>query len=136
MKTLANCTPREFLVQTNRIRIAVEKWLNDTKILEIRERRPELPELKKPKNKEELEVNKELSDKALAEQIRKNAFDMLGAMLDDNLDETLTLLALVCFIEPEDIDKYTMSELLGGITEVLNDESVIGFFVSLVKLAG
>ena len=136
MKTLANCTPREFLIQTNRIRIAVEKWLNDTKILEIRERRPELPELKKPKNKEELEANKELSDKALAEQIRKNAFDMLGAMLDDNLDETLTLLALVCFIEPEDIDKYTMSELLGGITDVLNDESVIGFFVSLVKLAG
>ena len=134
MKTLANCNPREFLVQTNRIRVAVEKWLTDTKILEIRERMPELPKLAKPKDKEELEKNKELSDKALREQIRKNAFDMIGAMLDDHLEETLEIIALVCFIEVEDIEKYTMSQLLGGLNEVLNDESVIGFFASLVRL--
>ena len=136
MKTLANCTPREFLKQTNRIRMAVEKWLTDTKILEIRSRVPDFPEPTKPKDKEELEKGAEERKKAVAEQIRKNTFDMLEAMLDTNLEETLEVLALICFIEPEEIDNYTMSQLLGGLNDVMNDESVIGFFASLVKLAG
>ena len=44
MKTFATCNPVEFLVQTNKIRRSVEKWLTLTRIREIRKRLPELPE--------------------------------------------------------------------------------------------
>ena len=36
MKNLANCKPSEFLVQTNKIRKSVEKWLKITDIMNIR----------------------------------------------------------------------------------------------------
>ena len=42
VKTLANCTDVEFLRQTNKIRKAVEKWLTDTDIANIRKRMPKL----------------------------------------------------------------------------------------------
>ena len=38
MKNIANCTPREFLRQTNKIRKAVSNWLTLTKVMDIRER--------------------------------------------------------------------------------------------------
>ncbi len=40
IKTLSNCKPSEFLKQTNRIRKAVERWLTDTDIANIRKRQP------------------------------------------------------------------------------------------------
>lgn len=134
MKTLANCTPREFLKQTNRIRKVAEKWLTDTKILEIRKRMPELTEPKKPTSKEELAESVEERKAAFAEQARKNVFDMLEAMLEQYADETLELMALVCFIEPEEIDNHTMSEMFTAISEVMDDEGVVNFFGSLVRL--
>lgn len=134
MKTLANCTPREFLKQTNRIRIAADEWLTATKILEIRQRMPELPEARKPDSKEELKEDIEARRKAFADQMRNNTFAMLEAMLDTNADKTEELLALVCFVEPKDADKYTMSEYLACIGELLTDAGVLSFFDSLVKL--
>ena len=41
-KNLANCTPEEFLVQSNKIRKAVENWLKVTDIMEIRKNVPKL----------------------------------------------------------------------------------------------
>lgn len=134
MKTLANCTPREFLKQTNRIRIAADEWLTATKILEIRQRMPELPEAKKPDSKEELKEDIEARRKAFADQMRNNTFAMLEAMLDTNADKTEELLALVCFVEPKDADKHTMSEYLACLGELLTDAGVLSFFDSLVKL--
>lgn len=134
MKTLANCTPREFLKQTNRIRIAADEWLTATKILEIRQRMPELPEATKPDSKEELKENIEARRKAFADQMRDNTFAMLEAMLDTNADKTEELLCLVCFVEPKDADKHTMSEYLACLGELLTDAGVLSFFDSLVKL--
>lgn len=134
MKTLANCTPREFLKQTNRIRIAADEWLTATKILEIRQRMPELPEATKLDSKEELKENIEARRKAFADQMRDNTFAMLEAMLDTNADKTEELLCLVCFVEPKDADKHTMSEYLACLGELLTDAGVLSFFDSLVKL--
>lgn len=134
MKTLANCTPREFLKQTNRIRISAEKWLTATKILEIRKRMPELPAPTETKDKAELQKAIEERKEAFAKQTRENLFAMLEAMLETNADETLELLALCCFVEPEDVDNHTMSEYLVSIGELLNDAGVISFFDSLVRL--
>ena len=134
MKTLANCTPREFLKQTNRIRISAEKWLTATKILEIRRRMPELPAPVETKDRADLQKAIEERKEAFAKQTRENLFAMLEAMLETNAEETLELLALCCFVEPEDVDNHTMSEYLVSIGELLNDVGVISFFDSLVRL--
>lgn len=134
MKTLANCTPREFLSQTNRIRKSAEKWLKDTKILDIRKRMPKIASPTKPSSAEELAKSIEERNAAFAEQLRENVFAMLKAMLDEYADETLELMALVCFIEPEDIDNYTMSQLFNALSEVMDDEGVVNFFGSLARL--
>ena len=134
MKTLANCTPREFLKQTNRIRISAQKWLTATKILEIRKRMPEVPAPTESKDKAELQKAIEERKEAFANQMRENFFAMLEAMFDTNADATLELLALCCFVEPEHVDDHTMSEYLVCIGELISDAGVVSFFDSLVKL--
>ena len=124
MKTLANCTPREFLTQTSKIRKSVEKWLTLTKILEIRKNQPEV----------EAAASEEVRKAALEKQVRLNLSSMLDAILDEYPEETAELLGLLCFIEPEDLDNHSMSELLANVTEILNSEEVLSFFISLAQL--
>lgn len=125
MKTLANCNPREFLVQTNKIRKSVVKWLDETKILEIRANKPQFTEGATEKEKKT----------ATIEQIKTNLSEMLDAMLDEHPEETAELLGLLCFIEPSDLDNHTMPELLNAFTEIINCPEIIGFFTSLMQLA-
>ena len=124
MKTLANCSPREFLVQSNRIRKAVSKWLTLTKLLEIRKNLPKLPE----------NATQEEREAAAAEQIQSNARAMLDSILDEHPEETAELLGLLCFVEPEDLDNHPMTEFFGAISEILNSKEIIDFFTSLVNL--
>lgn len=124
MKNLANCKPSEFLCQTNKIRKSVSKWLSLTKVMEIRKNLPTL----KP------EMSKEEREKAISEQVRINVNDMLDSILDEYPEETLELLAHVCFVDPKDVDNHPMSEYIQSINELINDEAVIGFFTSLVQL--
>lgn len=125
MKTLANCSPREFLVQTNKIRKSVVKWLDETKILEIRANKPHFTE----------GATEEEKKTATIEQIKTNLSEMLDAMLDEHPEETAELLGLLCFIEPSDLDNHTMPELLNAFTEIINCPEIIGFFTSLMQLA-
>ena len=124
MKTLATCDPVEFLVQTNKIRRSVEKWLTLTQIREIRKRLPELPE----------DASDEDRKAAMREQVKKNAWAILDAMLEDHPRETAELLGLLCFVEPEDLKNHRMTEFLAALSELINDREVIGFFTSLVQL--
>ena len=88
MKNLANCKPTEFLKQTNRIRKVAEKWIGDTGILDIRKNKPVFPE----------NATEEEKTKLLQEQVKKNLSDMLDAILDKHPEETLELMALLCFV--------------------------------------
>lgn len=124
MKNLANCTPREFLRQTGRIKKHVQDWLTLTGIMEIRKRLPKLP----------VDVSVEDRRKAMAEQSKANLSAMFDAICEEHPDESAELLGMLCFIEPEDIDKYKMSDLLGAFSELLNCEEVIDFFTSLIRL--
>jgi hypothetical protein len=124
MKTLANCSPREFLVQTNRIRKSVAKWLTLTKVFELRKRMPKLP----------ANATREEREAAAAEQIQANARAMLDAILDEHPEETAELLGLLCFVEPEDLDNHSMTEFFGAIADILNSKEIIDFFTSLVNL--
>ena len=134
MKTLVNCTPEEFLVQTNKIRKSVWKWLTDTDVLNIRRRMPEYEKADTNASIEDrkkvLEHNKELE----RQQTKENLSAILDAMLEDHPKETLEVIALCCFIEPKDINNYAVRDILTSIAELLNDEVVISFFTSLARL--
>lgn len=125
MKNLANCTIREFIAQTNRIRHAAERWLNLTQVLEIRANLP-----KADPNATEAEKRR-----ALEAQIKKNGRAMLDAVLEKHAEETAELLGLMCFIEPDDLDNHSMRELLGAFAEMIGCREVVDFFISLARLA-
>lgn len=124
LKSLASCTPREFLKQTNRIRKLAEKWLAETKILEIRKTQPEYPE----------GASEEVKDQILQAQIKQNLTRMFDAILEDNSEDTLELLGLICFIEPEEIDDHPMEEYIETISGIISNRAVLGFFTSLARL--
>ena len=134
MKNLANCKPSEFMKQTNRIRKATEKWLGNTKILEIRKNLPEIELPPLDASAEEKARIMAENDKKREEQVRKNLSKMLDAIMDDYPQETLDLMALLCFVEPENVDDHEMSEYIEAITEMLSNKAVLGFFTSLARV--
>lgn len=133
MKNLANCKPSEFLAQTFKIKKSVKEWIDVTEILKIRQNKPELIPLDGLDDKEKEEAIK-ANNKATSEQMKENISAVLDKMLDENAEKTLEVLALCCFVEPEHVDDYPMSEYLKNITELFNDESVMSFFTSLAQL--
>lgn len=124
MKNLANCKPSEFLKQTNRIRKSVSKWLTDTDIINIRKRTPNIPD----------DATDEERKKAIERQAKENLNSLLDAILEEHPDETLELLALLCFVEPKDVDNYEMTEYLESFNELINNKAVLSFFMSLTQL--
>lgn len=134
MKTLVTCTPTEFLQQTNKLRKLISKWLSDTGILEIRKH---LPELKVAPDgatsKEKREVGEE-NKRRLAEQSKKNLEEIFDAVLEKYPEQTLEIMAVCCFVEPEDLNNHRMDEYLGAMAELISNQSVISFFSSLVQL--
>lgn len=123
MKTLATCKPSEFLRQTNLIRKSVANWLELTNIMNIRKRKPEL---------EGLDKDERIA--AMERQAKENLDDILNALLEEYPDETLSILALVCFVDPADVDDHTVAEYLDAISEIISNKSVLNFFVSLARL--
>lgn len=134
MKNLANCKPTEFLKQTNRIRKSVEKWLTVTEISRIRKQVPELKHIDIDMTVEEKAELQAENRKRIEAQTLNNAMEILDAVMDKHPCETLELLALLCFVEPEDVDKHTVSEYLEAFTELIADKAVINFFTSLARL--
>ena len=133
MKNLANCKPSEFLKQTVRIKKSAEKWMDATQIMKIRETVPDMKFVDEDMDDEE--KNRILAEnrKARKKQQRKNLSKIFDAMMDDNAEGTLELLALVCFVEPENVDDHTIDEYLQAVSEMLSNEAVVGFFTSLAK---
>lgn len=123
-KNLANCLPVEFLKQTNRIKKAVEKWIKVTEMSEIRKRIPDLTGVT-DKN-ERIEI------------VRQKAMENLSLILDNALEkhpeETMEVIALCCFVEPENINDHPMSYYMKSVAEMIGDEGVLSFFISLSKL--
>ena len=124
IKTLANCSPREFLVQTNKIRRKASEWLTLTQILEIRKRAPVLTD----------DMTDEEKAAAARAKATENIMAMLDSALEEHPDETAELLGMLCFIEPEDLENHTMLEFLTPATELISNPEVVGFFMSLARL--
>lgn len=134
MKNLANCTPVEFLKQTNKIRHSVETWIRDTGILDIRKQTPTLVEIKDSMTDDERKAAESENADRMKKQLRKNVSDMLDKALDENAEKTIEVLALMCFIDPKDANTVKPTEYLKAATEILQDEDVLDFFTSLMRL--
>lgn len=134
MNNLAKCKPSEFMRQTLRIRKAVANWVDLTNITKIRKKVPALKPITKDMDDATLAAVQEENRKLLAEQADKNFSAILDSILEDHPDETIELLALLCFVEPADVDDYTMEEYLESLTEMMSNKAVIGFFTSLLQL--
>lgn len=134
MKNLANCKPTEFMVQANKIRKAVEKWLTVTELREIRSTQPVLETVPVGVSDEERERIFKANKEKQEEQAKQNLSAMLDSILEKHPQETLEVLALISFIEPKDIDNYSVSDYLGSFNEVINDKNVISFFTSLMSM--
>ena len=123
-KNLVNCSPREFFKQTNKIRKAAANWLTVTKIMEIRKHLPTIDD----------NATEDERRAAMSHQIKRNAGEILDAVLDSHPDETAELLGRCCFIDPDDLDNHSMGELLGSVGEMLGSREVVDFFISLARL--
>ena len=124
MKNLANCKPSEFLAQSNKIRKAVSEWLTLTDILNIRQQKPKF----------EIDMTDEERERLTAEQVQKNLNEMLDQILEEHAEETLNVLALMCFVDPKDVDEHPMDEYIEAFNELISNQTVINFFVSLARL--
>lgn len=124
-KNLANCTPKEFMVQTRLIKHSVEKWLTDTDIMNIRKTLPDLPD----------DLDDEEKKKRMEQQAKENLSKMFDAIAEEHPDETVELLGLLCFVPLDETNDHPMSFYFESITELLNDQSVWSFFSSLVMAA-
>lgn len=135
MKNLANCKPSEFLRQTNKIKKAVERWLTDTDILNIRKTAPDIIIVDETASETEQEKVRAANREKAKAQAKANLSRMVDAIAEEHPDETLELLALLCFVEPEHVDDYPMTEYLASIADMMTNEAVISFFTSLARLA-
>lgn len=123
-KNLANCTPKEFMVQTRLIKHHLEKWLKETDIMNIRKSLPEVPE----------NVTDDERDELMRKQAQANLSAMFDAIFDEHPDETIELLALFCFVPLSELDAHPMTYYMESITEMMREKEVWDFFGSLAVL--
>lgn len=123
MKHLANCSPREFMVQTCKMRGAMEKWLETTGMSEIRKHKPD--------GFEEMDAKEKAA--AIQEQGARNMGDMLWAAMEKDPDGTLEVLGLLTFSDPDAEDAPPMSEYLQACLEMLENDAVRNFFMLCMK---
>lgn len=136
-KNLVTCKPTEFLRQTNRIRKSVEKWLKAIEFDAIRKRKVEgLETITKDMTQEEVDGIRKRNAERFRKQSTKNAHDLVEAAMEKCPDETLEVLALACFVEPEHIDDHKISYYLANLSDILADKDVLSFFTSLAQLEG
>jgi len=134
MKNLATCTPSEFIAQTAKIKNAVANWLDVTQINKIR---AQVPAYKvAPKNATAEQKAEVIRENALIkkEQAISNLNEIFEQVLVEHPTETLEVLALVCFVEPEDVDNHTMDEYLDCVMQMAQNKSVLSFFSLLAQI--
>lgn len=134
IKTLANCSEIEFLRQTNRIRKAVQDWLTVTDVLNIRKNVPDLKKVPANASDEDREKILIENKKIQLDQAKKNIDAMLDAALEEHPEETVKIMKLCCFVEADDTSKH-IGYYMAAFTEMMGDEDVINFFISLISLA-
>lgn len=134
IKTLANCSDEEGLVQMYLIAEDIEKWIKVTDILSIRKKIPKLDDIPEDIDEQKKASIKEKNDKKLMEQGKKNMMEMFKVALKEHPKETARIMRLCCFTDPED-NSHSIFYYMRGFTEMLQDENVVVSFLSLPNMA-
>lgn len=134
MKNLATCKPTEFIAQTAKIKDAVKGWLNVTEIMEIRRKAPKYDAIPAGATAEEKAEIIKSNAKKQRDQSAENLSEMIDKMLVEHPQETLNVLALCCFVEPDHVDDHTVDEYFECILELIQSKSVMNFFTLLAQL--
>lgn len=134
MKNLATCKPTEFVAQTAKIKDAVANWMEIIDFVGIRAKRPAYIMIPKDATAEEIKGINAQNATIRKKQALNNISELLDNMLAKHPKETLDVLALCCFIEPEHVDDYTIDEYMNCIMDMMESQSVIRFFKLLAQL--
>ncbi|MDE5582472.1 MAG: hypothetical protein K2J36_02340 [Ruminococcus sp.] len=113
MKTLANCTPKEFAVQTLKIADRVKKYYGGIERI-----------------KEKFSGNKNTDS--------ENIFEILKYICNDNIEETMSLCGELCFMDGEkfaNLDPLNDDEDgIEALVTIFNSKRVISFFTTALGL--
>lgn len=134
MKNLANCKPSEFLAQTYKMKGRVEKFFREIEFGKIRAQVPEIVPVPSGASEEEVEKITAENKRRMRSKGLENAMQVLDAALSTNAEDTLALLAMSCFVEPENVDDHPIGFYLEAFSEIMSDSAVISFFTSLAQL--
>ena len=135
MKNLANCTPTEFVKQTYLIKKDLEKWMEHTNIKSIRAKAPDgIEQIPADVTVEEKAAIIKRNGERVKAQGMKNLSEILDKALGEYPEETIRLLALFCFVDPAHVDDHPISEYIKCVSELIQDEAVVGFFTSFYQL--
>lgn len=129
-KTLLTCSPREFLVQTNRMKKAVEKWATLTDIKNLINRKAEGIEALTGDADKDTEIKARNTEKASKQGII-NLSAIMDAALEQYTDETLEIIALMFFMTPAELDEIQSRDMMRELNALLSDEVIADFFTSL-----
>ena len=121
MKTLMDCTNTEFLVQANKIKGDVEKFLRATNITEIRRQRIVL-------SGNETEEEKKAAEK---QHIEKVWDDIFKATVIENTEMTMDIISKMCFTTVEDLEKLSPTEITNLAILLLGNQRINDFFSAL-----
>lgn len=134
MKNLATCKPSEFVAQTAKIKGAVANWVEVIDLMAIRATQPPYEAIPLDSTPEQRAAIIKKNGELQKEQTMKNLNKILDNMLVSHPKETLDVLALCCFVEPERVDDYTIDEYMNCIMEMMQNKSVMNFFSLLAQM--
>lgn len=113
MKTLANCTPMEFAVQTCKITNRIKNYYGG--IERINEKFKDIEDVK-----------------------HENVFEIINYICNDNINETMALCGELCFMDGEkfanlDPEKDDEDGII-ALVDIFNSKRVVRFFTTVLNL--
>lgn len=123
MKTLANCTLKEFLQQINKIKKKAAAFYNVVGIGDIRRTLPVFKGDETPEQRKEM----------IRKQGMKNISAIIDKCIDENIDATMELIGLMCFKTADEAAEMEVSEFIDVVLETVGSQRCIDFFTKLVN---
>lgn len=123
MKTLANCTIKEFLQQINKIKKKAAAFYDVVGIGDIRRTLPVFKGDETPEQRKEM----------IRKQGMKNISAIIDKCIDENIDATVELIGIMCFKTADEAAEMEVSEFLDVVLETVGSQRCIDFFTKLVN---
>lgn len=117
MKTLANCTPKEFAVQTVKLSKRISSYSDGIK-----------------------RIKEKFSDSEDSENVgnTESAFEILSYICGDNIDETMEICGLLCFMTGDEFSSLDVSngdpDGISALVEIFQSQRCISFFTTLFQI--